>query len=101
MKKIFFYALGLMCSLSAQASVTTYAYDGDKSEAENGTALQAAINAASSGDTLKVQAGTYYGNFTMKEGVNVIGGWNATFTDTTSYATILDANANGKQPLMC
>ena len=45
MKKIFFYALGLMCALSAQASVTTYAYDGDKSEAENGTALQAAIEA--------------------------------------------------------
>ena len=98
MKKIFFYALGLMCALSAQASVTTYAYDGDKSEEENGTALQAAINAAEESgiDTLKVQAGMYYGNFTMKKGVNVIGGWNEGFTSKTDYATILDAQANGR-----
>jgi len=80
----------LMCALSAQAAVIQVTSD------KSGTELQAAINAASSGDTLKVQAGTYYGNFTMKEGVNVIGGWNADFTDTTSYATILDANANGR-----
>ena len=88
-----FYAsmfISLMCALSAQAAVIQVTSD------KSGTELQAAINAASSGDTLKVQAGTYYGNFTMKEGVNVIGGWNATFTDTTSYATILDANANGR-----
>ena len=64
--------------------------------AENGTALQAAINAASSGDELKVQAGTYIGNFAMKEGVNVSGGWNESFTAQTDYATILDANANGR-----
>ena len=100
-----FYAsmfISLMCALSAQAAVIQVTSD------KSGTELQAAVNAASSGDTLKVQAGTYYGNFTMKEGVNVIGGftmkegvnviggWNATFTDTTSYATILDANANGR-----
>ena len=88
-----FYAsmfISLMCALSAQAAVIQVTSD------KSGTELQAAINAASSGDTLKVQAGTYYGNFTMKEGVNVIGGWNADFTDTTSYATILDANANGR-----
>ena len=97
MKKIFFYALGLMCALSAQASVTTFAYDGDKSKAENGTALQAAINAAAESgiDTLKVQAGTYQGNFFMKE-VNVSGGWNEDFTAQTDYATILDANSSGR-----
>ena len=98
MKKIFFYALGLMCTLSAQASVTTYAYDGDKSEEANGTALQDSIDAAAESgiDTLKVQAGTYYGNFTMKEGVNVSGGWNEDFTAQTDYATILDANSSGR-----
>ena len=96
MKKIFFYALSLMCSISAQAAVITYSYDGEKTAAENGTALQAAITAATSGDELKVQAGTYVGNFTMKEGVNVSGGWDANFETQTDYATILDANASGR-----
>ena len=96
MKKIFFYALSLMCSISAQAAVITYSYDGTKTAAENGTALQAAITAAESGDELKVQAGTYVGNFSMKEGVNVSGGWDANFETQTDYATILDANASGR-----
>lgn len=97
-KTVFFWALGLLGATGIHAATLTHSYDSGKTAAENGTALQAAINAAAESgiDTLKVQAGTYYGNFTMKQGVNVIGGWNATFTDTTSYATILDANANGR-----
>ncbi len=87
---------GLLCITFAQAATRTLAYDAGKTAAENGTALQAAINAASSGDELKVQAGTYIGNFTMKEGVQVSGGWNAGFTAQTDYATILDANASGR-----
>lgn len=93
---LFLLAVGLLCWTGAQAASLTYSYDGSKSAAENGTALQAAINAASSGDELKVQAGTYIGNFTMKQGVNVSGGWNAGFTEQTDYATVLDANANGR-----
>jgi hypothetical protein len=73
--------------LYAQTQVTA-----DKS----GTELQAAINAAEAGTTVYVQAGTYVGNFTMKEGVNVSGGWNADFTAQTDYASILDANADGR-----
>ena len=88
--------IGLLCWTGSHAATLTHAYDGSKTQAENGTALQAAINAASSGDELKVQAGTYIGNFTMKEGVNVSGGWNAGFTAQTDYATILDANASGR-----
>lgn len=88
--------LGLLCWTSAQAATITHAYDGSKTAAENGTALQAAINAASSGDELKVQAGTYVGNFTMKDGVDVSGGWNSTFDAQTDYATVLDANASGR-----
>lgn len=87
---------GLLCITFAQAATRTLAYDAGKTAAENGTALQAAIDAASSGDELKVQAGTYIGNFTMKEGVNVSGGWNESFTAQTDYATILDANASGR-----
>ena len=89
MKKIFLFALSLLASagLFAQVQVTA-----DKS----GTELQAAINAAEAGTTVYVQAGTYEGNFTMKEGVNVSGGWNEGFTAQTDYATILDAQANGR-----
>ena len=88
--------IGLLCWTGSQAATRTYAYDGSKTQAENGTALQAAINAASSGDELKVQAGTYIGNFTMKDGVQVSGGWNSTFDAQTDYATILDANESGR-----
>ena len=58
--------------------------------------LQAAINAASSGDVVLVQAGTYEGNFTMKDGVYVSGGWNEDFTAQTEHASILDANNSGR-----
>ncbi|MBR1878609.1 MAG: hypothetical protein IJ814_06370 [Paludibacteraceae bacterium] len=89
MKKHFSLALCLLASatLLAQTQVTA-----DKT----GTELQAAIDAAESGTTVYVQAGTYYGNFTMKDGVNVSGGWNEDFTAQTDYATILDANADGR-----
>ena len=89
MKKFSFLALCLLASagLFAQTQVTA-----DKTGAD----LQAAIDAAQAGDTVYVQAGTFYGNFTMKEGVNVSGGWNAEFTAQTDYATVLDAQAEGR-----
>lgn len=89
MQKHFFFALCLIASatLNAQTQVTA-----DKT----GTELQAAIDAAEAGTTVYVQAGTYYGNFTMKEGVNVSGGWNEDFTVQTDYASILDAQENGR-----
>ncbi len=89
MKKISIMALCLMASVGLFAQVQVTA---DKS----GTELQAAIDAAEAGTTVYVQAGTYFGNFTMKEGVNVSGGWNEGFTAQTDYATILDAKANGR-----
>lgn len=89
MKKISLFALCLMASVGLFAQVQVTA---DKS----GTELQAAIDAAEAGTTVYVQAGTYFGNFTMKEGVNVSGGWNEGFTAQTDYATILDAKANGR-----
>ena len=61
-----------------------------------GEDLQAAVNKANSGDTVLVQAGTYEGNFTMKDGVYVSGGWNADFTAQAEHASILDAKENGR-----
>ncbi len=61
-----------------------------------GKALQDAIDAAEAGTTVFVEAGTYQGNFTMKEGVQVSGGWNSDFTAQSECASVLDANANGR-----
>lgn len=59
--------------------------------------LQAAINAAAAGDRLLLAAGTYKGNFTLKDGVNISGGWNADYTvcDPETYKTVLDGNKAG------
>ena len=89
MKKISLFALCLMASvgLFAQTQVTA-----DKTGAE----LQAAIDAAEAGTTVYVQAGTFKGNFIMKDRVNVSGGWNADFSQQEKYATILDGNGDGR-----
>ena len=59
--------------------------------------LQAAIDAAAVGDRLLLAAGTYKGNFTLKDGVNISGGWNADYTvcDPETYKTVLDGNKAG------
>ena len=93
---LFSLFIGLLSIAQMHAATSTFVYDDTKSETENGTALQAAIDAAIAGDEIKVQAGIFFGNFTMKEGVNVSGGWNADFTAQTDYASILDAQANGR-----
>ena len=87
MKKLYFLALSIFASASLMATqVQVKAVDD----------LQAAVDAASKGDTVLVQAGTYEGNFTMKDGVYVSGGWNEDFTAQTEHASILDAKANGR-----
>ena len=87
MKKLYFLALSIFASASLMATQVKVAA---------GTDLQAAVDAANSGDTVLVQAGTYEGNFTMKDGVYVSGGWNEDFTAQTKHASILDAKANGR-----
>ena len=59
--------------------------------------LQAAIDAAAAGDRLLLAAGTYKGNFTLKDGVNISGGWNADYTvcDPKTYKTVLDGEQKG------
>ena len=87
MKKLYFLALSVLASASLMAAQVKVAAGED---------LQAAVNGASSGDTVLVQAGTYEGNFTMKDGVYVSGGWNEDFTAQTEHASILDAKASGR-----
>ena len=95
-KSLFFLALGLLGATGVHAATINHSYDSGKTAAENGDALKATITNANSGDEIKVQAGTYIGNFSMKEGVNVSGGWNEGFTAQTDYATVLDAQSNGR-----
>ena len=87
MKKLYFLALSVLASASLMAAQVKVAAGED---------LQAAVNGASSGDTVLVQAGTYEGNFTMKDGVYVSGGWNEDFTAQTEHASILDAKQSGR-----
>ena len=87
MKKLYFLALSIFASASLMATQV---------QVKAGNDLQAAVNEANSGDTVLVQAGTYEGNFTMKDGVYVSGGWNEDFTAQTKHASILDAKASGR-----
>lgn len=87
MKKLYFLALSVLASASLMATQVKVAAGSD---------LQAAVDGASSGDTVLVQAGTYEGNFTMKAGVYVSGGWNEDFTAQTEHASILDAKQSGR-----
>ena len=87
MKKLYFLALSVLASASLMATQVKVAAGSD---------LQAAVDGASSGDTVLVQAGTYEGNFTMEEGVYVSGGWNEDFTAQTEHASILDAKQSGR-----
>jgi len=96
MKKTFIpLFVGLLCWTGAQAATINHAYDGTKTAAQNGDALKTTISNATSGDEIRVQVGTYQGNFTFKDGVNVSGGWNSAF-DVQNGATILDANNSGR-----
>ena len=86
MKKLYFLALSIFASASLMATQV---------QVKAGDNLQVAVEAANSGDTVLVQAGTYEGNFTMKDGVYVSGGWNEDFT-AQKHASILDAKADGR-----
>ena len=90
MKKLFVCVATLLVACSLNATI-------HKVKASDGAeVLKSTIAEAAAGDTVLVQEGTFTGNFTMKDGVQVIGGWNGLFSTQKDYATILDANANGR-----
>jgi len=90
MKKIFVCLAAILVACGVNA--TTH-----KVKASQGAhGLDSVLNVAQSGDTILVQEGTYTGNFKMKEGVQVLGGWNGLFTSQKDYASVLDANASGR-----
>lgn len=90
MKKLFVCVATVLVACSLNATVHKVMASG------GADALKSTIAEAAAGDTVLVQEGTFTGNFTMKDGVQVIGGWNGLFTSKKDYATILDANADGR-----
>lgn len=66
--------------------------------------LQQTINASADGDTIWVAAGTYKGGFTLKQGVNIFGGFSGNETTllarrlpgTGENLTILDGNSENR-----
>ncbi len=98
----------LFCVLLTTANAQTVRYvDDDAQGANTGTSwtdaytdLQSALAGSQSGDQIWVAAGRYVGNFTLKVGVEVYGGFAATETeltqrDWTANRAILDGNAVG------
>ncbi len=65
------YAALFFLLWSGLAFSATYSVDDDPGA--DFTSIQAAINAASAGDTILVREGTYYENISLKTGVDVLG----------------------------
>ena len=71
---------------------------GDYIDVKAGEDLQAAIDGASAGQTVRVQGGaTFEGNYKFIEGVNVSGGWSEDFKscDPENY-TVIDCKSSGR-----
>ena len=64
-----------------------------------GEDLQAALDGAAAGTIVRVQGGvTFKGQFKMRDGVQLSGGWDAAFTkaDPDDNKTVLDGNNAGR-----
>ena len=61
------------------------------------TSIQAAIDAANAGDTIRVAEGTYLENLEMDQSVTLEGGWNEAFTERNwdTHPTTIDGQASG------
>ena len=59
--------------------------------------IQQAVNAAGSGDTIRVAEGVYFEAVTINTSLTLAGGWNASFSaqDWDAYVTTIDAQGNG------
>ncbi|TET53140.1 MAG: hypothetical protein E3J64_04050, partial [Anaerolineales bacterium] len=61
------------------------------------TSIQAAVDAAGDGDTIRVAEGTYYETVEISKSVTLEGGWNADFgaRDWEMFPTTIDAEQSG------
>ena len=96
----FFYCMLLCAANWYVATSGNDANDGHSWQTAKFT-IDQAIRTASSGDSVLVAAGTYYQTFVLKEGVHVLGGYDANsgLRDIDAYATIIDGT-NLNAPLV-
>jgi hypothetical protein len=81
--------------------VGTLPYAEDTDGDNDFATIQAAIDAASSGDTINVAAGTYYEHITLKDGVGVLGaGVDVSIIDGSSTGTVVTANGVGSAAIL-
>ena len=94
-----------LCTATLCASATIRYVSPSGNDANNGTSwatakvtIMAALGASSSGDEVYVAAGTYNETVTVKNGVNIRGGYNAAsgVRDIDNFKTILDGTGLGK-----
>lgn len=94
-----------LCTAALCASATIRYVSPSGNDANNGTSwatakatIMAALGASSSGDEVYVAAGTYNETVTVKNGVNIRGGYNAAsgVRDIDNFKTILDGTGLGK-----
>lgn len=103
MKKLFFLLTACTAALCASATVRYVAPTGDNANdglswATAKASVKTAVNASSSGDEVYVAAGTYNETISLKDGVSIRGGYNATTgtRDIENYKSILDGMGLGK-----
>ena len=103
MKRIFL--LGMLCAVTLCASATNSYVKPDGNDSNDGKSWATAkktiskgLSASTSGDTVFVAAGTYNERVSLKDGINILGGYNAATgeRDIDLYETILDGSNLGK-----
>ena len=103
MKRILLLLTVCTAVLCASATIRYVAPTGD--DANDGTSwatakatITSAVNASHSGDEVYVAAGTYNESISLKDGVNIRGGYNATsgIRDIDLFHSILDGTGLGK-----
>ena len=103
MKKLFFLLTLCAATLCASATIRYVSPNGDNAKdglswANAKASVNEAVKASSKGDEVYVAAGTYNETVSLKDGVQIRGGYNATtgLRDIENFKSILDGTGLGK-----
>ena len=103
MKKLFFLLTLSAATLCASATIRYVSPNGDDANdglswANAKASVKTAVNASSKGDEVYVAAGVYNESVSLKDGVNIRGGYNANsgLRDIENFKSILDGTDLGK-----
>lgn len=103
MKKLFFLLTACTATLCASATIRYVSPNGDDAKdglswANAKASVKTAVNASSAGDEVYVAAGIYNESVSLKDGVNIRGGYNVNtgLRDIENFKSILDGTDLGK-----